>query len=204
MMIDIFKKVLNKNNVLPFGLVLIGMCIGLGIYGLFPSLPQTTLRIAIIDGDRLKQEAEPFSKEHQLLTQELDKDKPEILRYHTELEKIIESIKSEKNIAKAQKKKTNYEKRKSEIEQIVFQKQQRLLKIEAYLTQLIQETTFEIIKNIAREKNIQLIHNRFVEDKLLIFYNESFLDITSDVIHRLNERLKNLTIPKEILTNDSQ
>ena len=55
----------------------------------------------------------------------------------------------------------------------------------AQVNQIIKEHLKEIVDEIAKEKNITMIFN-----KVLTLYSEQSLDITNEVIERLNKKLK--------------
>jgi len=55
----------------------------------------------------------------------------------------------------------------------------------AQINQIIKEHLKEIVDEIAKEKNITMIFN-----KVLTLYSEQSLDITNEVIERLNKKLK--------------
>ncbi len=184
-------------------LVIIG-CVGIAFgYAAhsFLQKPVERLRVAVIDGERLKSEAVPFAKVKQIIDVEIETVKRDFLPYSNALEQTFDAIKAEKNTAKAQKKKEAFDKKRIETEQIFLKKQEYLQEIQNYFSQLLNDNVLQIITKLAKEKNIEIIHNRFVDDKLLVFYNSNELDVTNEVIHRLEKKLSDIKIPKEILSN---
>jgi Skp family chaperone for outer membrane proteins len=172
-----------------------------GSYFIFKkNLPTSTLRIAVIDGQRLQKEPKPFAKVDKILESEIDKIKIEATALSNQLETAMQAIKSEKNATKAKKKKEEFLKKQNEIEQIIVKKQEYLTKLSQHFSALLENTVFEVIKKIAKEKDINIVLNRVIDEKHAILYSEARFDFTDDVIDEINEQLKDVQLPKEILT----
>ena len=161
-------------------------------------IPSGELKIAVVDGTRLKKEAKIFHDVHQLLISEQSKAFEEIAPLENQLIKDQEEIRLEEktNPENAKKRADAFEKRMSEAEQKVQKKRALLEKQRDYLSDLIERTVFKIIDEISTAEKINVVFNKTIEDKNAIFYVEKRMDLTDKVIVELDKRLKDIQPPQ--------
>ncbi|MDP3372452.1 MAG: OmpH family outer membrane protein [Candidatus Paracaedibacteraceae bacterium] len=160
-------------------------------------IPSGELKIAVVDGDRLKKEAAPFQVVRQLLLAEQTKAHEEILPIETELVKEQQEIRlqAKKHPEAAKKRREEFDKKVVELEQRTQKIRTKLDKQANELSGTIQETVFLIINEIAKKEKVNLVLNMTIDDKRAVFFVENRMDLTDTVISETNKRLKNIKLP---------
>ena len=176
------------------------ICVGLLGFSLGVNrflIPSGTLKVAVVDGDRLKSEARAFRVAHDILIVEQSKAHEEMMPIEKELLKEQEAIRLEakKNPESAKKRKEAFDIRLAEVNKKVQKKGDLLYKQRDYLSETIQEMVFSIINEIAKKQNISIVLNTTIDEKRSVFFAEKRMDLTDAVVSTLNERLKNLKLP---------
>ncbi|MES2607858.1 MAG: OmpH family outer membrane protein [Pseudomonadota bacterium] len=176
------------------------ICVGLLGFSLGVNrflIPSGTLTIAVVDGDRLKKESKSFQAVHDILIAEQSKAHEEILPIETTLLKEQEEIRLEakKNPENAKKRNDAFEVRVAELEQKMQKKRSLLEKQRDSLSEIIQEMVFSIINEISAKKNISIVLNKTIDDKRSVFFVEKRMDLTDEVIAKLDSHLKNIKLP---------
>jgi len=161
-------------------------------------IPSANLKVAVVDGDRLKQEARAFHAANDILVAAQSKAHAEILPIETELSKEQEAIKREAktNPENAKKRKIAFEERVAEVDKKVQKKRDIIDKQVRYVTETIEGMVFSIINEMSREQNISLVLNKTVDEKIAVFFVEKRMDLTDDVIAELDKRLENIKLPE--------
>ncbi|MES2253116.1 MAG: OmpH family outer membrane protein [Pseudomonadota bacterium] len=177
------------------------VCVGLLGFSLGVNrflIPSANLKVAVVDGDRLKKEAKAFHTANDILVAEQSKAHAEILPIESALSKEQDEIKREAKTdpENAKKRRIAFEERVAEVDKKVQKKRDVIYKQFTYLTETIQEMVFAIINEIAREQNISLVLNKTVDEKLAVFFVEKRMDLTGEVIAELDKRLKNIKLPE--------
>lgn len=179
---------------------LCAVCIGLlgfnlGVNGFL--IPTGTLKIAVVDGDRLKKESKAFHAVHEMLVAEQNKAREEILPIESKLLKEQEEIRleSKKNPENAKKRNEAFAARVTELEHKMQKKKALLEKQSDFLSETIQEMVFSIINEISAEQNISIVLNKTVDEKRSIFFVEKRMDLTDKVIAELDRNLKRIKLP---------
>lgn len=195
-MVIINKTVLIRACMIAIGVIMIGF-FGFMLGKKYFYLPSGDLTVAVIDGDRLKRDAIPFHKVNTLFSKEQNRVIEEMSTFENELSKEHEDIKSEKNSAKAKKRKDAFDIRVAELEQRMHKKREHLLRIIDIMSKQLEDTVLSIIREIAVKRKINLVLNTIVAEKRSVFFSDDRLDLTNDVIDLLNKRLANITLPKD-------
>ena len=176
-------------------IAVLGLFVVLGVahyyYNIKP-LTYSLLRVGIIDGDRLKKDAQPFTAVANLMEKEFAKAREEYLPFESEIRKLYDELKEEKNTRKAKAKQLNFDKKQASIEKIIATKQERLARLDAYYINLLQQKVFDIVEKLAKKHDIKVIFNRTVDDKLVVFHADKSMDLTDEVIHNLNTELEKI------------
>jgi Skp family chaperone for outer membrane proteins len=180
---------------------LCAICVGLLGFSLGVNrflIPSGALKVAVVDGDRLKNEARAFRVAHDILIVEQSKAHEEMMPIEKELLKEQEAIRLEakKNPESAKKRKEAFDIRLAEVNKKVQKKSDLLYKQRDYLSETIQEMVFSIINEIAKKQNISIVFNTTIDEKRSVFFAEKRMDLTDAVVSALNERLKNLKLPE--------
>ncbi len=179
---------------------LCAICVGLLGFSLGVNrflIPSGTLKIAVVDGDRLKKESKSFRAVHDILIAEQSKAHEEILPIESMLLKEQEEIRleSKKNPEKAKKRNEAFAIRVTELEQKMQKKRSLLEKQRDFLSETIQELVFSIISEISAKENISVVLNKTIDEKRSVFFVEKRMDLTDDVIAKLDSHLKNIKLP---------
>lgn len=179
---------------------LCAICVGLLGFSLGVNrflIPSGTLKIAVVDGDRLKKESQSFRAVHDILIAEQSRAHEEILPIESLLLKEQEEIRLEakKNPENAKKRNDAFELRVAELEQKMQKKRALLEKQRDFLYETIQEMVFSIIKEISAKKNISIVLNKTIDEKRSVFFVEKRLDLTDEVIAEVDSHLKNIKLP---------
>ncbi|MDR2464298.1 MAG: OmpH family outer membrane protein [Holosporales bacterium] len=155
------------------------------------------LKIAVVDGVRLKTEAQPFL------------DVVTIVRAETEqLENELNKQREQRNELWEKTERSLKDKKVSEDIRLVLRKQldQKTIEMDAdfrarkdafrkkcaSLEQLLNESVFEVINELAKKYKLTLILNTKIVDMMTVFYAAPSIDLTDEVISSLNKKLKNI------------
>ncbi len=176
------------------------ICVGLLGFSLGVNrflIPSGTLKIAVVDGDRLKKESKSFRAVNDILIAEQSKAHAEILPIESMLLKEQEEIRleSKKNPEKAKKRNEAFGARVTELEQKMQKKRSLLEKQRDFLSDTIQDLVFSIITDISSKKNISIVLNKTIDEKRSVFFVEKRMDLTDEVIAELDRNLKNIKLP---------
>ncbi len=156
------------------------------------SVYKTGLNIAFINTQRVKKEARPF-QELDAMIEDIHKET------HTEVlaeeEKIRRDYHQLKKLEEKQKKPTkSFIKKKNDFDKKVSVLEKKVQKIRTNIAKKIEdqkekiETLFnETVKNVAEGKKIDFVINSHIQDVQSILYAKKALDITGDVILRMNK-----------------
>lgn len=176
-------------------LVIVGLAV---IYYLTkkPSVEASAARVSIIDSVRIKTQSLPFIKVRQLLEEQHATAQKEILEQESVIREQYEELKkSTIPNSEKQKKKQILDKKVAELQQSVQKRQEKLTKQFSFLTENLEAKLNEIIKEIVKEFGFNLVLNTTIQETHAILYAEPSLDITDEVIKRLDHKLPNLTLP---------
>ena len=176
-------------------LVIVGLAV---IYYLTkkPSVEASAARVSIIDSVRIKTQSLPFIKVRQLLEEQHATAQKEILEQESVIREQYEELKkSTMPNSEKQKKKQILDKKVAELQQSVQKRQEKLTKQFSFLTENLEAKLNEIIKEIVKEFGFNLVLNTTIQETHAILYAEPSLDITDEVIKRLDHKLPNLTLP---------
>ncbi len=189
------------NNQLTKILFIIGFLVIAGLVVTYffvkkPSVEAGISRVAIIDSVRIKTQSLPFIKVRQLLEEQHATAQKEILEQESVIREQYEELKknSDPNSEK-QKTKQVLDKKVAELQQSIQKRQEKLTKQFSFLTENLETKLNEIIKEIAREFGFNLVLNTTIQETHAILYAEPSLDVTDEVIKRLDHKLPNLTLP---------
>ncbi len=152
-------------------------------------------KIAVLNGIKLKEKAKCF-KLHETNSEKLNNILRIINEHELQIRKDYNIIQNNSKLSSKQKqnKITKLENNWKKIYIHYNKEVQNIKEIDKKLTNYIYEKLNKIIKNTAKEMNINVILNKESTDTIFIFYNNDNLDITDTIILRLDEELKNFDI----------
>ena len=153
------------------------------------------LRIGIVDGTRLKQEAKCFET-HRNVAEKVAKVLVVIREDSEKMRKQMDEIKKNKKLNEKQRRlKINAldikwrEKAKS------YNKQMRDIKdLDKKLVSYIQDRLLQIIEDIAKSEKIDVVLNKGTIDIIHVFYNRKTIDMTDVVIGKLNTTIPTIDL----------
>jgi Skp family chaperone for outer membrane proteins len=160
------------------------------------SVEAKSVRIAVIDSTRIKNQSIPFVRMRQLLEEQHAAAHKEILDQETQIRQQYESFKKSKDsLAEKQKEKLELDKKGSELGQIVHKKQEELTKQFSLLTEKLEAEFYRVIQEIVKEYGFNLVLNSTIQETQAILYADAAFDITDEVIKRLDKKLPNIALP---------
>ncbi len=156
-----------------------------------------SVRIAVIDSTRIKNQSIPFLRVRQLLEEQHAAAHKEILDQETQIRQQYENFKKSKDSPEEkQKKKLELDKKGSELGQTVHKKQEELTKQFSLLAEKLEAELHHVIQEIVKEYGFNLVLNTTIQETQAILYTDPAFDITNEVIKRLDMKLPNVTLPK--------
>ena len=189
------------NNHLTRILFIISCFVVLGLWGIYylvspPSVEAFVARVAVIDSVRIKTQSVPFIKVRQLLEEQHAKAHQEILEQERSIRQQDEELrKGTISNQEKHKKKQALDKKVTELQQSVQKKQDKLTKQFALLTERLETELNEIIAKIVKELGFNLVLNTTIQETKAILYADPALDITNEIIKRLDKKMPTVTLP---------
>ncbi|RZI45749.1 OmpH family outer membrane protein [Candidatus Finniella inopinata] len=151
-----------------------------------------SIRVAVVDSNLIKSQSLPFAKVRELLEEEHNRIHKDILEQEASLREEHQRLKKTK--AKPEQK-LEFDKKISGLEQQVQKTKEKLEKQFTLLTNLVESTLNQVIADIVKEHGFNLVLNMTIQETRSILYHEEALDITAEVIKRLDKILPNLKLP---------
>lgn len=200
-------SVLMSKNLKLFIFVVLAALIGGGIYYTatqpgkrINTIPVPHAQIGFVNLSRLNTEAQAFRHFKELIERQYKNFHEEILgkekKLQAEYEKIrkIEQGKSE-SPQELKKQKDELDRQVSELDKILRSRKESLNKSFAQIQEEIENTIREIVTEIAKRRNLNLVFNATILDASVVLYGGAELDITSEVLQELNHKLPTVHLP---------
>jgi outer membrane protein len=190
----------NCNNRWNFYLSVLGaLLFGIVVAWFFCRNTTTTgqnVRIAVMDSSRIKAEAKPFIKVRELIDKEHVDAHKQILEQETLLREELRSIRTSKlGARKKQEMKQEFDKKLALLEQTVLQKKERIVRQFEQISIELESALKNIIEKIVQDKGFHVVLNKYIQETQAILYNEKTLDITDEVIERINKKIPKIQLP---------
>lgn len=174
---------------------LIGFYVLFGKHHLFSYHSITPLKIAIVDGARIKKESKPFLYVVETERNKLEEIYNQMRTRYESIRKLLELSKSSKIPMKDRAKyKAQFEAEAAKLEQEVQAKKDNLRQKFAILTKTLEDSVIQTTSDLAKKYNLSIIFNTNVFDTITIFYATPNIDLTDEAIKLLNQRLKNIKL----------
>ncbi len=190
----------NKSHTLSILVTLI-LCV-LSFFLLKPDNASLSVKFGVIDSDKLKSEAIPFNDVKIKIDNEIENIRKEFIPHSTALETEFETLKKEKNTHKAKEKKEKFEKKKAYVDSLFLKKQNHLQNLQNVLSQKLNNLVLETIQKIAKKKKLQMIINKYIDEKLVVLHADQTLDITEEVIQQINKKKDLIVLSEEDLKSN--
>lgn len=182
--------------------IVLALSVGIGLYvgglGLFSERfsrhkPVRELKIAIVDGARIKQECEPFLRVAEAEKRELDKIYQAMQGKHKEVRRLLTLSKDSKVPIK---KRAEYKKQSEAIAlqyENEVQKRKDFLRVQfTYLNRTLENAVLQTTSELAKKYKLYIIFNTNVFDTMTIFYAAPEIDLTNEAIRVINQRMRHL------------
>jgi Skp family chaperone for outer membrane proteins len=151
-------------------------------------------KVAVLDGERLKQ-AKCF-RSNEKISGMLADVLANIRKSESEIREQHNSLRNDKKLSQKQRAKdvSRLEAKWSKMSERYNLEIQRIKEKDSALNKLIQRKMGRVIETIARETGLSVVVSKVANDSLVVFYNTKNVDITDEVIRRLDEELPNIDL----------
>lgn len=154
------------------------------------------VKIAVVDGLKIKTTSKPFMKVRELLENQHAQVHKEILAQENAIRQEYDSLKTSlSSIEDKKKQKQELDKKVAELEKNVQKKKDVLTKQFSILVENVETTMNDVITGLVKEHGFNLVLNKSIQETRVILYHEPSLDITDEVIRRLDEKIKTVELP---------
>lgn len=172
------------------------LSLGLYFYFHYYSLQNIPpIKIAIVDGTRLKKEAQPFLDVMAIVKEETEEINHEINKKRGSLKKISKLSKDPKiHVKRRAEYRKQFEHEFALIELDVQKKKDVLRRQILLLEKTVSDVVMDVIQGLAKKYHLNLILNTKVMDIMTVFYASHTIDLTDEVIKLLNKKLKNISL----------
>ncbi len=158
----------------------------------FSKTHRVPLPIAIINLQRLYEQSEPFTAFRSDIDKKHEKAFGNVREEEKKLRSEYEKLKTSQNISKAQlaKRKTNFDKRVAELEKKVQKERGALTESFKKIDNLLKQKVQSIVRDLSNDYQVKLIINTQVGEHDLVVYAETTLNLTNELIERVNKQIK--------------
>lgn len=189
-----------------YGAVLVAVAVG-GYYGYKLSvkkdiIPLPTAQIAFVNLSRVNTEAQAVGHFKELIERQYKSFHEEILGREKQLQKQYEEIreiekKSPEQAKTLSAKKDDLDRQVTDLDKTLRARKDTLNKSFARIQAQIEEKIREIVTDVAKRRNLNLVFNATILDASVVLYGGSELDITDEVLRELNLKLPTVHLPSE-------
>ena len=186
-----------KKNQISF--LAIGLIIFFGLIFLFlksnssSSSKIPSIKLAIVDGARIKNESKAFQKVVELERSGFDKINSEVKEKYKYLQNLLKKSKDIKNSSDQRLKyKKQFDHEFSILEPKIQKRKDEIRKRDAIWKQRLNEAVLKITNNLAKKYKLNVILNANVFDTMTVFYASKDIDITNEVIELIDDDLKDI------------
>jgi Skp family chaperone for outer membrane proteins len=179
-------------------LVVVGFVVGGAFYWIRTpiKIEPNVVKIAVIDSRIIKDQSVPFVKVRELLDKEHARVHEEIIAQELKLREEYEQIKnSEISAELKQQQKLEFDKKVALLEQRVQKIKDKIGRQFSWLTEHVEVKLNEVIKGIVSQYGFNIVLNMTIQETRAVLYADGNLDITLEVIKRLDKMLPDLRLP---------
>ncbi len=198
-MINLLKKI--SYSVFFVGSI-IGGYYGYKYYNKIEIMPLPSAQIAFVNLSRVNTEAQAVRHFKELIERQYKTFHEEILGREKQLQKQYEEIREiEKKSPELAKnlsaKKDDLDRQVTDLDKTLRARKDTLNKIFARIQEQIESKIREIVTDVAKRRNLNLVFNATILDASVVLYGGSELDITDEVLRELNLKLPTVHLPSE-------
>jgi Skp family chaperone for outer membrane proteins len=183
---------------------LIGVIVGFSSFMVYSSKSASMdkISIAIVNVQRIRDEAKAFRQLSILIDEQHSNAHKKIMEMEAKLRKEHEKIKEDeqknkKNSPELLQKRQIFEKQVADLEQKVQSERDSLNSQFIQLEKQIESSMQSVLSEVVYEKKIQIVINTNVLDKEVILSADKKLNITDEVIKRLDIKLPNVSLKSD-------
>lgn len=156
--------------------------------------PLPAVRVAVVDLPRIHEEAIAFVKFRELIERQYKQFHEDIRQQETKIRDEYVKLKNHDLLTPEeskvlQDKKEELNRNFNDLDKTIRQHKESLTKDFSKIKENLEETIVDIIKTIAKKRQLNLVLNTKSSNDPLILFNEDRLDITQDVLHELNKQI---------------
>ena len=189
-----------------YAAVLVAVAVG-GYYGYKLSakrdvVPLPSAQIAFVNLSRVNTEAQAVRHFKELIERQYKSFHEEILDREKQLQKQYEEIrdiekKSPEKAKTLSAKKDDLDRQVTDLDKTLRARKDTLNKSFARIQEQIEGQIREIVTDVAKRRNLNLVFNATILDASVVLYGGSELDITDEVLRELNLKLPTVHLPSE-------
>lgn len=162
--------------------------------------PPPPIAVGIVNLSVIRNEALVFKNFTDLINAQYKTFHSELLSQETDLRKSYDEIKHIESTSKTsspdlQKRRSEIDQKVSELEKNIRDKKDKLNASLASLKGKIDQTIQEIIVDVSEKHHLNLVFNATILDAPVVLYGGKELDITSEIIENLDQRLPTVHLP---------
>jgi len=165
-------------------------------------MPLPRAQIAFVNLSRVNTEAQAVRHFKELIERQYKTFHDEILdkekSLHTQYDQIREIEKKSPEKAKGlSAKKDDLDRQVTDLDKTLRARKDSLNKSFARIQEQIEGTIRDIVTDVAKRRNLNLVFNATILDASVVLYGGSELDITDEVLRELNLKLPTVHLPSE-------
>lgn len=156
----------------------------------------TLPRLAKIDSTRIKNEAQPFVRVRQWFEKQCQHTQNDLTTRVHELQKTYEWLKVATKDQKARERHDDFRREVAALERVVQERKENLTQQFGSISTFLENKLKQVIAQLAKDKNVSIVLNQYVNDIQAILYADSrVIDLTDDIITCMNQETVNLHLP---------
>ncbi|MDR0633233.1 MAG: OmpH family outer membrane protein [Holosporales bacterium] len=158
-----------------------------------PQFGSKCLKLAIVDGSRIKKESQAFLKVLDLEKKAFEDVNEKIRAEYKNLQDILKQSKDLKNSAKARLEyKKQFDQEFAILEPQVQIEKEQLRKRDIVLKQRLNDAVLKVTKDLAKKYKLDIILNANVFETMTVFFSSPRIDLTNEAIALLDKKIKDI------------
>lgn len=149
-------------------------------------------KIGIIDTSKITEKSTAYTEASKVVGSEIKNYEESATQVGKSFSKKVEDLEKKKNVMSSKeynRKRDELAKEEEELQKKFYDQRAKIDKKAHNINQILDDNLKKIVNAIAKEKNITIIFN-----KVATLYSDESIDITDDIIIKLNKELKSIDI----------
>ncbi|MSO14190.1 OmpH family outer membrane protein [Rickettsiales endosymbiont of Trichoplax sp. H2] len=149
-------------------------------------------KIGIIDTSKITEKSTAYTEASKLVGNEIKNYDESVTQVGKSFSKKVEDLEKKKNVMSSKeynRKRDELAKEEEELQKKFYDQRVKIDKKVHNINQILDDNLKKIVNVLAKEKNITIIFN-----KAATLYSDDSIDITDDIITKLNKELKSIDI----------